>query len=281
MVEEVVAVPAEPDRSTEYATRSVASPKRARVPLPRLLSVPTFLLLWQLGHWLGLLDPRFYSSPIDIAIAGIDVVSDDMFLTHSLITLTELTLGFAIGASLAIVLGFLMGYFRWVGALVDPIAMSFYAMPRLAIYPLLVVWFGLGMSSKVVMVTLGTLFQVLINTVTGVRTVDKNLVDAGRAFGANSLFIAARVVLPGAMPAVMTGLRQGVSQAIIAVITAEMLFATAGLGYLIIQFGQAFRTDALLFLILLVAVVAYSTITGFTRLESYLSPWRSSVQRIR
>jgi NitT/TauT family transport system permease protein len=245
-----------------------------RPGLVRTLSVVAFVGCWQWGAEAGVLDPRFYSSPTEIVAAGIELFRTTQMREHFAVTGAELGAGYLLGAALAVLAGFLMGYYRWFGALTDPIVMALYVTPRLAIYPVLVIWFGLGMGSKVTMVFLGTFFMVLINTIAGVRDVDQSLVRAARSFLAGRAFILRKVVIPATVPSIMTGLRQGFSQAVIAVITAEMFLSMSGLGNLITTYGQATRVDTLMFIVLMVSALAYLAIRGLSALEDRVSAWR-------
>lgn len=242
--------------------------------LVRTLSLVLFVAAWQVGASTGVLDIRFYSSPAEVVVAGVDLFRENEMLPHFVTTGTELLVGYVSGGALAILLGFLMGYYRWFGALTDPIVMALYVTPRLAIYPVLVIWFGLGMGSKIIMVFLGTFFMVLINTIAGVRDVDQSLVRAARSFMASRTFILRKVIIPGSVPSIMTGLRQGFSQAVIAVITAEMFLSMSGLGNLISSYGQAVRTDTLMFLVVMIGTLAYLAIRGLSAIEAKVSAWR-------
>jgi ABC-type nitrate/sulfonate/bicarbonate transport system permease component len=247
-----------------------------RPRLVRTASVLSLITAWQAGAMTGLLDERFYSSPTAVAAAGVELFTGTDMLPHVLTTGTELLVGYGLGVVAAVLVGFVLGYYRVIGTLADPVVMALYVTPRLAIYPVLVIWFGLGLGSKIVMVFLGTFFMVLINTISGVRDVDPSLIRAARSFMAPRSFILRKVVIPGAVPSIMTGLRQGFSQAIIAVITAEMFVSLSGMGNLISTYGQAMRTDALLFLVLLVSSFAYVAIRGLSLVERRLSSWRPS-----
>jgi ABC-type nitrate/sulfonate/bicarbonate transport system permease component len=240
----------------------------------RVGSVVMFFAAWQFGAMLGLLDERFYSSPVAVVKAGVELFTTTDMWPHIGTTLTELVVGFAGGAASAVLVGFVLGHYRLIGTLCDPVVMALYVTPRLAIYPVLVIWFGLGIGSKIVMVFLGTFFMVLINTIAGVRDVERSLIRAATSFMAPKSFVLFKIIIPASVPSIMTGLRQGFSQAVIAVITAEMFVSLSGMGNLISTYGQAMRTDTLLFIVVLVSAFAYLVIRGLTAIETRVSSWR-------
>lgn len=229
-------------------------------------------MLWQLGSVTGMLDETLYSSPLAIVTAGADLLLNGGLLTHLLTTASELLVGWTVGSVSAISLGVLVGMSGTLRLLLDPLLMAFYVMPRLAIYPLLAVWFGIGMGSKIAMVFLGTFFMVIINTISGVRDIPAVYLQVARSFGLSPLRTTFQVVLPSAGPAIANGLRQGLSQGVIAVITAEMFLSFQGLGFLIIRQGQALRMDGLLFLVLLSGGLAYGLVTLLVVLERAIAP---------
>lgn len=266
--------PARAAESRQGALRRVWSALGDNPRPVRAASVVLFFATWQSGAMLGLLDERFYSSPLALVYAGVELFGTTDMWPHIGTTLTELFVGFTSGAAAAVLVGFVLGHYRLIGTLCDPVVMALYVTPRLAIYPVLVIWFGLGIGSKIVMVFLGTFFMVLINTIAGVRDVERSLVRAGTSFMASRSFILFRIIIPASVPSIMTGLRQGFSQAIIAVITAEMFVSLSGMGNLISTYGQAMRTDTLLFIVVLVSAFAYLVIRGLTIIENRVSSWR-------
>lgn len=246
--------------------------------LLRVLSVILFIVLWELGWRTQVLDPRFYSGPSLIMAAGREVVADHDLLVHVRVTGTQLAVGWLIGSSLAIVLGVLIGLKSMLRKMLDPILMALYVMPRLAIYPVLVVWLGIGMGSKVAMVAIGSFFLAIINIVAGVRNIPPILTSVARSFDLSAVQRFWKITVPAAAPSIFTGLRHGLSQGVIAVITAEMYLSLEGVGNLVMRYGQAMRTDHLLFLVLLTATATYTLIKTMTALEGVFAA-RSGLAR--
>ena len=186
--------------------------------------------------------------------------------------------GFALGLGLAIIvglpLGVLIGRSRTLNAMVDPFITAFNATPRLVFLPLLLLWFGLGLWSKVVIVFIGALFPILINTYEGVRNADKLLINVVRSFGASEWDIARLVVVPNALPYIVAGLRLAIGRAVLGVVVAEFFGSEAGLGVLMVQAAGRYQVDVV-FAGLFVFAALSLLMTGLVQLlEHRLSRWR-------
>jgi len=186
--------------------------------------------------------------------------------------------GFALGLAIAIVvglpLGVLLGRSRTLNAMLDPFITAFNATPRLVFLPLLVLWFGLGLWSKVVIVFIGALFPIVINTYEGVRNADRILIDVVRSFGAKEWDIARLVVVPNALPYIVAGLRLAIGRAVIGVVVAEFFGSTEGLGVIMIQAASSYHVDVV-FAGLIVFAALSLAMTGLLQLlENRLSEWR-------
>jgi NitT/TauT family transport system permease protein len=187
---------------------------------------------------------------------------------------------FAVGLSaalvLGIVLGLLMGRYRLAEYILDPFVYAFDATPRVALIPLLLLWFGLGTSSKIAIVFLSGLFPVLMNTFSGVRTVSGHLVDIGRAYGAREGKIFTKIILPAALPFIMAGIRLAVGRALIGIITAEMFTAVSGIGALLIRYSSALATDKFFVPVILLALLGVILSSAVERLQKRLAPWKET-----
>jgi len=186
--------------------------------------------------------------------------------------------GFALGLGLAVLvglpLGVLLGRSRTLNAMADPFVTAFNATPRLVFLPLVMLWFGLGLWSKVVIVFIGALFPILINTYEGVRNADKVLVNVVRAFGAKEWDVARQVVLPNALPYVVVGLRLGIGRAILGVVVAEFFGSEEGLGVLMVQASGRYQVDVVFAGLILFAALSL-VMTGLVKLlEDRLTRWR-------
>ena len=186
--------------------------------------------------------------------------------------------GFALGLGLSIAvgvpLGVLLGRSRTLNAMLDPFVTAFNATPRLVFLPLVLLWFGLGLWSKVVIVFIGALFPILINTYEGVRHADKVLINVVRSFGAKEWDIARLVVLPNALPYVVAGLRLGIGRAVLGVVVAEFFGSEQGLGVIMVQAAGRYQVD-IVFAGLIVFAALSLAMTGLVKLfEDRLTRWR-------
>jgi len=186
--------------------------------------------------------------------------------------------GFAVGLALAIVvglpLGILIGRSRTLNAMFDPFITAFNATPRLVFLPLVMLWFGLGLWSKVVIVFIGALFPILINTYEGVRNSDKLLINVVRSFGAKEWDIARLVVIPNAMPYIVAGLRLAIGRAVLGVVVAEFFGSESGLGVMMVQAAGRYQVDIVFSGLIVFAALSLAMTAAVQVLENRLSRWR-------
>ena len=247
----------------------------------RLLRGGGFLLvvlaLWELLARSGWVDPVFTGSPSGVVTALGELVSDPEFWSvHASAT----AVGFLAGWSLAVVVGLPLGLFMgWYGPvrdLFEPLVMTFYSTPRIALVPLFVVWFGFGLPYKLVVVFLAAIFPVLLNMMAGVRSADAALVAMSRSFGASPVTVLRTVVLPASLPHALTGVRQAVAHGLTGVVVGEVFSAGTGLGYELNQAAQLFRTDRLFAIVVVLAVAAVAANEGMLLVERRLTGPRAS-----
>jgi ABC-type nitrate/sulfonate/bicarbonate transport system permease component len=259
----------------EGAPRHRASPPLSRHHVTwglRGLSLLVTLALWE---WYGRnTNPILFTYPTAIAYAAIDMMIDGTLLTALGQSLSVLSAGFALGTLVGIGLGLLAGRSAVVAALLDIPVTALYATPMVALVPLLVLWFGFGPSAKIVVVLLFTIFPVLINTMRGVREVDPRLVEVAHAFCSTEYRLWIDLVLPSALPFVMTGIRLAIGRALIAIIVAEFYTAISGLGYLIVSSAHAFQTARVFVPIVVLMILGVITTGVLEMAEARLSPWR-------
>lgn len=248
-----------------------AAPVR-RYWLVRLASIALVLLAWEVAG--RQINPLFMAYPSDIVVAAWRMTASGELLSAFLESMKTLTLGFVIAVFAGILLGLLIGRYRYVDAATDWLVNALYATPLVAITPLVILWFGLGFPSKLFIVFILAVFPVLINTASGVRNVASQLVDVGTAFAATEGQIFTKIILPAALPFMMTGIRLGIGRAIIGMVVAEFFTAINGLGALIIKYGNQFETAAMFvpILCLMLMGVVYTTIA--MRFEHWVAPWR-------
>ena len=244
----------------------------------RFASVIVVLLVWEL---LGRLDPIVASYPTAIAAAFVDLgfVEDELVPAFAT-TLHGLVVGFAIAAVGGIAIGFAMGRIRLVDLILDPYVSALYATPRIALVPLLVLWVGIDFELRVTVVVLSAIFPIIINTYIGAKSVDRELIDTGRAFAANGWQLLTSVVVPASLPYLFAALRIGVARALVGIIVAEMTAAVTGTGQLIIQYGRFFQTDRLFVPVIILGLFSIVLAELVYFVQRRATPW-ARVERIR
>lgn len=244
----------------------------------RIASLVAVLLAWE---GLGRLSPRVASYPSAIGAAFIELgFGEDALVPAFTTTLHGLVVGFAIAAILGIVTGFAMGRIRLVDVILDPYVSALYATPRIALVPLLVLWVGIDFELRVTIVVLSAIFPIIINTYIGAKSVDRELLDTGRAFAANGWQLLTTVVVPGSVPYLFAGLRIGVARALVGIIVAEMTAAVTGTGQLIIQYGRFFQTDRLFVPVIILGLFSILLAELVYFFQRRVTPW-AQVERIR
>jgi sulfonate transport system permease protein len=244
--------------------------------LRRGVSVVVLLALWQLAVSLGWLSDRTLASPAEVASAFGTLVSDGTLAHHLLISLRRAVLGLALGGSLAVVLAALTGLSRLAEDVFDaPIQMA-RTLPHLGLVPLFILWFGIGEQPKVLLVALGSFFPIYLNVYAGIRGVDTKLVDAARSCGLGRLGLVRDVVLPGALPSALVGLRYSLGVAWLSLVVAEQVNASDGIGYLMMDAREFNRTDVLLVGLFVYAVLGLVSDLAVRLGEGRTLSWRSS-----
>ncbi len=240
-------------------------------------SVMFFLLAWEATVRLGLVDSLFLAAPTQIVAAMLELSKtrlwEDIYVSG-----IEFLLGFSISVVAGIPLGLWVGWNRKARYAFNPFLSGLYATPRIALLPLLIIWVGIGIWSKVLMVFLGAIFPIVMNTMAGVRNADPSLLRVAQTFGASDLHIFRTIILPGSLPFVLTGLRLGVGRAILSVIVAEFYVSVRGLGNLISFAGETFQTSQAFAAIMIVAFFGLLASLALERLESRFDRWRSPNQ---
>lgn len=235
--------------------------------------ITTFLVLWEILPALGLVNPLFTSSPSRIAAAARSLAANGLW-GDILISATEFGVGFSLAVLVGVPLGVLLGWYRRWHALFDPFITMLYTTPRVALLPLLILWLGIGLTSKITVVFLGALFPITMNVIAGMRTIDENLLMCARAFGATDLKIFTTLALPSSVPFTLTGLRIGVGRALVGVVVAEMVASTGGIGHMMSVAGSTFQTDKVFVGIILIAVFGYAVTSLLNKLERRFDCWR-------
>ena len=234
------------------------------------LTVITFLTIWEIAPRTGIVDGTYTSRPSRVIAAGLEIVRTEGFLHDVSVSISEFAIGFALAIAIGVPLGLLLGRFAVLRYLLDPPIMAIYATPHLALLPIVVVWLGIGMQSKIALVFIGAFIPILVNSMAGVRGVERPWVVAARSFCGGEWDIFTKIILPASLPSVILGIRLGVSRAVLGVVVGEMYQSQAGLGNEIMRYGSEFRTDYLLFDVLLVSLFGFSAAAAVRALEERL-----------
>ena len=237
-----------------------------------------FLLLWEAFARGGMVDPLFISSPTRVAQTGWGLVHDHDFWNDVRVSGIEFLFGYGLAVALAIPLGLAIGLSRRLQYMLSPFVDTLNAVPRVTLLPLIIIWAGIGIWSKVVVVFLGAVIPILINTQAGVKASEVRFVRVARSFSASKLKIFSSIVLPGTVPFVFTGLKYGAGRALLGVVVGELYASTAGIGHMIAQAGNTFQTDVVFFGVLIFMATGLVVVALLDRFERQFEKWRPDVR---
>lgn len=241
-------------------------------------SAIVFLIIWELvGNVFQLINPMFMSAPSLILSAAVQLFTSGEIYNDLYVSGVELFWGYVLSAVVAIPFGIAIGWYKRVAYVFDPFVNAMNATPRVALLPLVIIWLGIGILSKVGIIFLGAVFPILINTRDGVKTTPVNLLTAARSFGASEWMLFKTVVLPSTVPFILTGLRLGLGRAIVGVMVGELYAATAGIGFMITVAGATFQTDKVFVGVLIFALTGMFGMELLTRAEKRFNKWRPKV----
>jgi ABC-type nitrate/sulfonate/bicarbonate transport system permease component len=253
---------------------SVPAWRRHENALIGTLSVLAFLAFWEAVVQFGFVNPLFTSSPSRIAVAGYELFASGTIYGDLQASGLEFFAGYGLAIAIGVPVGVLMGWYSRVNAVLDPFVSALYATPRIALLPLVVIWFGIGAASTIAIVFLGAVFPILVNTITGVRTIDADFIKVARSFGSSDRQLFVKVALPSSVPLLLAGLRLGLGHGLIGIVVGEMFGATQGLGFLIAVAGARFQTDKLMVGIIIIAVAGMAMTQILRAVERRFERWR-------
>lgn len=260
---------------------SASKPRRFAIGGDRLViggaTLLAFLAMWEAIGRTGFVNPLFISSPALVAYAGYHLFAEGEIWNDLRVSGTEFLAGYLMAAAVAIPLGLAIGWYRRLYYLLSPFIDALNAVPRVTLLPLIVIWCGIGIWSKIVVVFLGAVIPMLINTFSGVRTNEQRFLRVARSFGASEFTIFWTIVLPGTVPFIFTGLKYAAGRALLGVVVGELYAATAGIGYLMAVAGNTFQTDKVFVGILIVMVTGLLVVEVLNRLERRFDAWRPKV----
>jgi NitT/TauT family transport system permease protein len=265
--------PANPPEQRPAEPVSAQPPDVLRRYAAGFLSVVIGLLIWEIVSRFVIANALFLAAPSEIAFAIYNLAVTGQLWHHIAISAVEFALGYIIASVLGIGLGLAMASSDTVKQACQPWVSGLYATPTIALAPLFILWFGIGIWSKVIVVITLVLFSVSINTEAGLRTTSERLIEMLRSFGATPRQIFFKVSLPSAVPFILAGLKLGIGRGLIGVVVAELFGSRAGLGRLISQSADAFNMPELFAGVVLLAIAGIVMTAGFDRLEKRLVPW--------
>jgi NitT/TauT family transport system permease protein len=239
----------------------------------RCASPLALLLIWELASRSGLVNALVLPPPSMALVDLTKLVLDGELQRALWASLYRIVCGFALAVTVGIAVGALMARIRLLELLLDPLVELLRPISPLAIFPLAILWFGIGDASKIFIIALAASFPVILNTYAGVRSIEPNLFRASQSLGATPIEIFATIVLPGSLPQIFTGVRLAWGISLIVIIAAEMVGATVGIGYMVLEAQQTFRTERVFAGIIVIGLIGFLTDLGFRWLRRALLPW--------
>lgn len=230
---------------------------------------------WESGTRLGFISNLILPAPSEALTAFWQLVQTGMLWKHMSASLIRLISGWTLGSLLGIATGLVIGLISLARAGLSPLISALFPIPKIALLPLFIIWFGIGEGSKIATIVFGTFFPTVISTYSGVDNVDRSLIRMGQSFGLSRLSIVRKIVFPGALPAILAGFRISASIGIILLVAAEMIGAEFGIGAYILLAGSLMATDQLIAGVSILSVMGLTIAFLIGRAEKYLLRWRN------
>ena len=274
-----------PSATSAHARSPTISRRPATLPgrhglLALSWAAPVLLVVaWEILAQSGRLSPQVLPAPSKVLRTAIKLAGSGSLGTDLGVSLLRAAAGFAIGGSIGFLLGILVGFSRLAEALIDRSVQMVRAIPFLALLPLVIVWFGVGEAEKIFLVSLGVAFPIYINTTLGIRQVDPKLVELGRVQGLSTVELIRRIILPGALPSILTGVRYALATAWLALVVAETIGAQSGIGFLAMDAREFLRTDVIVLTIVIYALIGVAADSIARLLERRLLAWHPNFAR--
>lgn len=244
----------------------------------KFLSPFSFFLVWELICRFGLVNPLFLSPPSVIIATILELSKTGELFVHIWASLKRAFIGFFIGTAIALPHGVLIAWFKPVEEISNPIVELFRPIPIAALIPVSILWFGIGDASKVAIIAFGCYFPVLLNTISGVRSTDVNLIKVAKLFGASRLQTLTKVILPSSLPSIIVGIRHALALSLILLVITEMIGARSGLGFLILDAEYTFKTERMFAGIVTIGIVGFVLNEVVVRIENRLTRWKRDIR---
>ena len=265
-----------PWHAPRASSRRTLLSARQREVIISICSPVVILVLWEVMVRTRLLDARFFPAPTSIVGTFMDLVQSGELFTHLFASLSRVAIGFVMGAVPAVVLGIVVGRTRLVRAFVKPLIYALYPVPKVAILPLVMLIFGYGEASKYVTIAIAVFFLNAAGIIAAVAQMDTVYFDVARNFRVSRSALYLRVILPGALPPILTNLKLSLGIALIVLVTAEFVATDSGLGVVIFQSWQTFAIERLYVGLVVVSALGYLLTLLFDEVERLIIPWRRS-----
>lgn len=271
--------------TTSTARRAQSSPPRRSASTSTLgISVVTLaalVALWFLAAHFGWASPLFLPSPGEVltqfSAVWADGYANGTLVEHTLASLGRIAAALGVGIFLGIPLGLLMGLNRWVKGIFSVPIDLYWGLPPLAYLPLLIIWLGIGETSKIVLLSLSTFAPICFAAQAGVRSVPVERINAALSLGASRLQLFTSIILPSALPEIMTGLKIAIGAGLSTLVAAELIAAQSGLGYMIMSAANFLATDVVFVGLIVIAILAFAFTSGMRWLEHRLIPWKGKL----
>ncbi len=255
---------------------AVATRRGLPRPLRRATGPLLLVLVWHLASVSGLLPAEVLAGPATVVDSAGELIASGELQAAIVASLGRVVAGLAIGGTIGIGLALVSGLSRIGEDLIDSVVQMLRTIPTIALIPLLIIWFGIGEQPKIALIALATAFPLYLNVYAGIRNVDQSLVEAGRTLGLGRAGLIRHVILPGAMPGALVGLRYSLAVAWLALVFGEQINATAGIGYLMNNAREFFQTDVIVVCLAIYALLGLAVDAIVRLLERVLLAWRPS-----
>lgn len=243
------------------------------------LIIPFILLVvWEAAGRFNLLDAYVFPAPTTIVQKIVELAQEGTLWGHIGITFFRVFVGFLAGTIAAVIIGSVVGYFKWFEQLMDPLIQAFRSIPSLAWVPLFILWMGIGESSKVMLIAVGVFFPIYLNIVSGIQSVDRKLIEVGKIYHFTPLQIVRRIILPASLPSFLVGLRSGIGLGWMFVVASELMGASQGLGYLLVLGQNTYSPELIIASIILFALLGKATDFFLKTLEVRALKWQDNLQ---
>jgi NitT/TauT family transport system permease protein len=251
---------------------------RSTIITIQLLIVVSFLVLWEIGARTGLINPEWFSPPVEVSVRMVRELAQGELWVHVWATVVETVTGFFFGVIGGVAFGILLGMTPRLRQILMPYLLAIYGIPRPALAPIFVLWFGIGLFSKIVLIVSLVYFLLLIYVIVGIRAINPLLLQFARTTGASRTQIITKIVIPSVMPYIFAGMKLGIGLAIVGAVVGEIIASRVGLGYYVYQAAQRADSEGVYVGLAALGVVSVFFVFGMEQLDRRLFHWRQDVK---